>query len=232
MSKAGLDLSKIIFHDFHDREFVKEKKDKNQIVLHHTVSGKGVGGDVNWWLKDKKRIGTSFLIANDGEIHQVFNSAYWAYHLGLKSSHFQKEGLSYKDLNPTSIGIEIDSWGGLVKHSKDGLWYPAKWSKQLRMFVPNFKSGAVENVVEYPEGYRDFYGFERYTDEQIASTAALLIYLAEKYDIPLEYNADMWDVSKEALTGKSGIWTHTSYRRDKSDCHPQAELIEMLKSLA
>ena len=41
----------------------------------------------------------------------------------------------------------------------------------------------------------------------------------------------MWDVSKNALTGKPGVWSHTSYRFDKSDIHPQQEVIDMLKSL-
>jgi hypothetical protein len=41
----------------------------------------------------------------------------------------------------------------------------------------------------------------------------------------------MFDVSKEALSGESGIWSHTSFRSDKSDIHPQGELIKMLKSL-
>jgi hypothetical protein len=41
----------------------------------------------------------------------------------------------------------------------------------------------------------------------------------------------MWEVSKEALKSVPGIWSHTSVRSDKSDCHPQLELIAMLKSL-
>ena len=52
----------------------------------------------------------------------------------------------------------------------------------------------------------------------------------DRYNIPLEYNQDMWDVSINALKGAPGIWTHVSYRSDKSDCHPQPELIEMLQS--
>ena len=41
----------------------------------------------------------------------------------------------------------------------------------------------------------------------------------------------MWEVSAEALKGKQGVWSHTSFRFDKSDIHPQPEIIEMLKSL-
>ena len=41
----------------------------------------------------------------------------------------------------------------------------------------------------------------------------------------------MWDISDKALAGEAGVWTHVSFRTDKSDCHPQPELIQMLKSL-
>jgi len=45
------------------------------------------------------------------------------------------------------------------------------------------------------------------------------------------YNGNMWDVNEDALNGEPGVWTHVSYRSDKSDCHPQPELIDVLKSL-
>ena len=38
-------------------------------------------------------------------------------------------------------------------------------------------------------------------------------------------------ISANAMAGKEGVWTHTSYRADKSDCHPQNELIERLMGL-
>ena len=42
----------------------------------------------------------------------------------------------------------------------------------------------------------------------------------------------MFETNEKALKGYHGVWTHTSYRTDKSDCHPQPELIEMLKNIA
>ena len=41
----------------------------------------------------------------------------------------------------------------------------------------------------------------------------------------------MWDISQEALSGKAGIWSHTSFINYKSDCYPDERLIKMLKSL-
>jgi len=89
----------------------------------------------------------------------------------------------------------------------------------------------TENVQVYEKSYRGYFGFEKYTTKQIETVKELLLLWKERYNITLTYNEDMWDVSKDALTGKPGVWTHTSYRSDKSDCHPQPELVEMLKSL-
>ncbi|MFW6226355.1 MAG: peptidase C14 caspase catalytic subunit P20, partial [bacterium] len=86
-------------------------------------------------------------------------------------------------------------------------------------------------VVHYPNGYRGYYYYEKYTDDQIKTTGELLLYWNKTYDIPLDYNDNMWEVNDDALGGKRGIWSHTSYRNDKSDVHPQPELIEMLKTL-
>lgn len=227
----SLDLSKIVQHDFSAREYNRELYDKKQIVLHHTVSGDGVDGDINWWLKDGKRIGTCILIARDGTIHQVFSSKYWAYHLGENGDDHKKVGLKYQRNDMKSIGIEIDSWGGLVKDESTGSWYPAKWDSVKKKMIPNKSVKPIQNVTEYPNGYRGFKGFESYTDAQIEAVKNLLEYWGESYGIPLDYNEDMWDISAKALSGYAGVFTHTSFRSDKSDCHPQKELIEMLKNL-
>lgn len=217
-----LDLGEIIQVDFPNDQYIRESYNKNQIVLHHTVSGQGVGGDLAWWRKTASRIGTAIIVGWDGKIYQCFSSKYWAYHLGLRTS-------SNKALNKGSIGVEIDAWGGLVRTNRK--WYPAKWDTDLKKMVANTRVSPIQNVQVYPEGFRGFYGFEKYTDEQIESVRQLLVFWNERYDIPLDYHEDMWDYSENAMEGKKGIWTHVSYRKDKSDCHPQPELIEMLKSL-
>jgi len=208
--------------DFPVNQYYRERQIKNQIVLHHTVSGQGVDGDISWWRSTVERIATAIIIGWDGKIYQCFNSKYWGHHLGIHASNNRK-------LNEQSIGIEIDSWGGLVRRGKQ--WYPAKWDAKLNRNVANTKAKPIENVQLYPDGYRGFYGFEKYTDEQIEAVRQLLVFFCEKYDIPLDYDSTMFNISEKALSGKSGIWSHTSFRTDKSDIHPQPELIEMLKSL-
>ncbi len=217
-----LNLNDIISVDFPDDQYFKEQTDKKQIIIHHTVSGQGVDGDISWWRSTADRVGTAIIIGWDGKIYQCFSTKYWAHHIGLNASN-------NKELNMASIGVEIDAWGGLIRTNR--LWYPAKWDENLKQYVANTAVKPIQNVQVYEQGYRGFYGFEKYTDAQIEATRQLLVFWGEKYKIPLTYNAMMFDVSQEALSGKSGIWSHTSFRSDKSDIHPQPELIQMLKSL-
>ena len=69
------------------------------------------------------------------------------------------------------------------------------------------------------------------TEAQIQTVAELLLFWKNKYGIPLKYNEDMWDVSNDAIGGNPGIWTHCSFRSDKSDLFPMPEMIEMLQGL-
>jgi len=219
---AKLNLNDIIIVDFPDNQYFKEQTDKKQIVLHHTVSGQGVDGDIAWWRSTADRIGTAIIVGWDGKIYQCFSSKYWAYHLGISVTN-------NKALNMASIGIEMDAWGGLVRHNR--LWYPAKWDADIKKFIANTAVKPITNVQTYDQGYRGFYGYEKYTDAQIEAVRQLLVFWGEKYKIPLNYNENMWDISQEALSGKAGVWTHTSFRSDKSDCYPDERLINMLKSL-
>lgn len=218
-----LDLSKIIQVDFPADQYYRQQTKKKQIVLHHTVSGQGVSGDLNWWLQTSSRIATHIIVDWEGKIYQCYSSKYWGHHLGVKASNNVA-------LNKASIGVEIDSWGGLMRHNRH--WYPAKWDKEKKRFVANTNIAPIKNVQVYPEGFRGFYGFEKYTNEQLLAIRKLLVYWKSRYDIPINYNKGMWNLNDDALKGKAGVWTHVSYRKDKSDCHPQPELISMLKSLS
>jgi len=212
-------LDKIIKVDFPVEQYIPRITEKNQIVLHHTVSpSNSVKGDIATWLRSKLRIATCMIIDEDGTPFQCFSSKYWAYHLGIKSSVFKKHNIKYELLDDNSIGIEIDSAGGLTK--KGGEWYDT-YNHKL----------SDDKVVEYPDAYRGYHAFQKYTNEQIETVRELLVFWNKRYGIPLDYNEDMWDVSENALKGTPGIWSHTSYRSDKSDIHPQKELIDMLKKL-
>ena len=56
--------------------------------------------------------------------------------------------------------------------------------------------------------------------------------ILKKIRHPNTYQPDMWKLNTQALNGTPGIWTHVSFRADKSDCHPQLSLINLLKGLS
>ncbi len=211
------DLKPISFEDINiemidwDKYYKTEYK-KKQIVIHHSVSGPGTRGDIATWKKYKSNIGTCIIIDRTGGIHQLFSSKYWAYHLGCGNSTLDKY----------SIAVELDNWGQLEE--RDGKYYTIY--------------GNTVNVPKtiYPEGFRGEQIFESYHYDQLRTLGALLLFWNKRYNITLKYNEDMFDVSQNALNGNPGVWTHVSYRpfpsnKSKWDCHPDPELISMLKTL-
>jgi len=232
---ADLDLNAIVQVEFSKDQYYQEETDKKTVVLHHTVSGKGSINVARYWETTPEEVATAMIVDWDGKIHQLFSTKFWAHHIGIKSDFLKEKGYAdyltrNKMLNKQSIGIEINSWGGLMKNSNNN-WYPVKWDDESHKYIPNLSVKPIQNVQTYDNGFRGFFGFEKYTNEQIESVRQLLIYWNNRYGIPLGYNDDMWDLSKNALEGKPGVWAHVSYRLDKSDIHPQPEIIKMLKSL-
>lgn len=208
-------------HSFPKEQYFQVKHPKKQIVLHHTVSPVGVMGDISWWMRTEERVGTWCIIDDLGIVHRLFSSSAWAHHLYVSSPRNKIEKKFKKQnsiLNKQSIGIEIDSIGGL-KEVSIGTWIDA-YGREYK--------GEIEF---YPNGFRGYEAFGKYTDSQISTLYKLIKYLSQYYNIPLFYYPQMWDICCEALSGEPGIFTHVSYRTDKSDCHPQPNLIKMLKLL-
>ena len=207
-------------------EFLSEVFDKYQIYIHHTAGNASARNTMqDWNIDNRGRIATCVTISNkgtsnskDGEIVQGFSSKYWAYHLGVKSSHFRNIELPYKELDKYSIGIELCAWGPLTL--KNGKFY-----NYVNREVP------ANQVCELTEPFKGFKYYHKYSDAQIESVKNLLLYWSEVYNIPLDYNEDIWGVTKRAYKLEPGVYTHNSVRADKTDVFPQPELIEMLKSL-
>lgn len=190
--------------------YYREEFEKTQIVLHHTVSGPGIRGDLATWKKYKSNIATCMIIDRDGTINQLFSSKYWGYHLGAGKSSLDKH----------SIGIEIDSWGQL---------------KEINGKLFTVYGNEVDvPIAHYPLGFRGEQIFEAYTTEQIRAVGELLLFWNKRYNIPLTYREEMWDVSEKALKGEPGVWAHVSYRPtpQKFDAHPDPNLISMLRTIS
>ena len=179
--------------NFPDTQYVREETAKKQIVLHHTVSGDSVNGDMSWWLHTTERVATAYVISREGHLHRCFDDRF-------------------------------------TQHT-DGKFYPI--TTQNGKVVPNLKCKPVRNIYEYctAQKYRGFQYFERYTTAQLDTLGELLRHLMETHRIKPNYQSDIWNVTPRALLGQEGIFAHASYRQDKSDAHPQVELVNLLKSL-
>lgn len=233
-----------------------KETDKWQIVLHHTASGgvssnaNGAANDILFWeqqvAKTGTKVATSFILTRDGTILQLFSTRYWAYHLGITDAWFTQygtPGIDNVQLNSQSVGIEIDNWGGLI--NVGGSWYPAANPKGAA--IP------IQNVIEYkapnyPHGFHGYFAFEKYTPDQIASLRVLIHAINVGFPkIQLKYENDLlpgvnmwgtydngsgkWLAEKAAYAENKGVWTHVSYNPEKSDCQPQPELVDMLRTL-
>jgi N-acetyl-anhydromuramyl-L-alanine amidase AmpD len=213
-----LDISKIKQARLKESQFFAELSLKTQIYLHHTAGGGNAEAVSRYWNGNTERIATAFIIGADGLIVQCFSSKHWAWHLGVGQKEFKAQGVPYKNLNKTSVGIEVCNWGYLKE--KNGHFY-----NYVNARVPD----SMVTTLETPyKGYKHWY---KYTDAQIESTRQLLVYLCETYDIPKEYRSEIFGLDKEAFKGTPGIYTHNSVRKDKSDIYPCPRMIEMLKNL-
>jgi N-acetyl-anhydromuramyl-L-alanine amidase AmpD len=210
--------------EFPSSQYVREEFPKKQIYLHHTAGNSSATNVFRWWASNPERVATCVAIAGpgstdgDGKIVQGFGSKYWAYHLGVKPIVFSRLGIPYTNLDKISIGIEICNWGQLSY--TNGKFY-------------NYVGGEVaeKDVIKLDRPYKRHIYFHNYSDAQIQSVKDLLLLWKDRYNIPLTYKEDIWDVTPRALRGESGVFTHNSVRLDKVDIYPHPKMIEMLKSI-
>ena len=228
----SLDIKQINQKELTSDQYFREDTSaiKKQIVIHHTAGDASSVNTVHGWQFTPERVGTAFVISGkaknekDGDIYQAFGSKYWAYHIAFSKST-NKIPKKYHNFNlekqiaKSSIGIEICNWGILVKDNEGNF--------------RNYVNGIVpkEEVLEFEQPFRGYKYYHAYSDAQLESLKKLLVFLCNKYNISKKYNEDMWNISTKALDGENGIWTHISYRTDKTDCPPQPKLIKILKEL-
>jgi len=226
----GLNLAGIKQIRFPDDEYCREKQTKRQVILHHTVSGDNPTSIADDWATRKGKTCTPFIIARDGAIYQLFSSMFWSIHLFFDNKPFERFKIRKSkraEIEKQSIGIEMISWGGLVEGHKDNQFITTYGN------VLNYKTEAdmLKDISYYPDGYRGYNYFQKYTEAQLVSAYQLCHYLMKRYGITHTFDSEMFDISKKALEQTPGVWVHSSFRDDKSDCPPQPELIEMLKAL-
>lgn len=187
-------------------QYFSQVYEKKQIVLHHTAGSRSATNTANFWNGNIEAVATDFIIDGDGTIIRVIPKGYWAWHLGVGRG----------DLDSAAIGIEICAYGYL--YERGGLYY-------------NAYGGIVSPEEVERKQFKGFQYFQTYTEKQIESLGLLLKYLQTEYSIPFSYSDSIFAYSEEAMAGKKGIYTHNSFKQDKTDIYPAKNIVSLLKSL-
>lgn len=212
------DLDVDTSHNLGSEQYIKQVFEKDKIFIHYTVSGPDAKSVIKYWDVNAPRISTAFVISGngieDGKIYEAHNPDYWSFHLGIKGT----KGI----IDKHSIGIEICSWGRLEK----------KGDKYLNTYGAEVPSNEVYTL---NDSWRGNYYYHAYTDKQIESLEKLIIWIINTYNISIqniEFNKDWMEYNEDIIkTKKSGIWTHTNVRKDKSDSYPDHRLFELLNRI-
>lgn len=208
--------------------YFKDKYEKKQIIWHHSAGWDNARGMFDWWKADgKTHVATAIGITDNGVVTRGFDEDYWAASIGCGAKVFIDNGVPLKHVNGVvvnntlldqhAVAVEVCNWGNLTE--SNGKYY--SWSKTE---IPKDK------VIEL--NYKGFKYFETYTKEECSSLMYWTLLCAIKYNIPLNFSYDdMFSVSKKALSGTPGLYTHNSYRSDKTDVSPQQCIIDIAKKL-
>ena len=201
--------------------------------IHHTAGWDNPFNTVSNWNRDKRgRVATQYCIGGtnvkgkeakyDGVVVECFPNNYLGWHLG-KVGNFQ--------ISKMSGGVELNNFGYLKK----------KGDKYYTYVNTEVKS---EYVCDLGYKFRGHQYWHAYSDKQIESLRLLILHLKDIYPkMDLEngipkmlkegvHPKEAFEFNEDAYNAKQfGLWSHTSVRKDKFDCFPQEELVNMLSSL-
>ena len=148
---------------------------------------------------------------------QAFPEKGQGWHLGRTGSGW---------MNRHSVGLEICSMGYLNDDDKT--------------YVESRCTPNEITVLEKP--FKGYTKWQRYTPEQIKATEKWIRYIGERDEIDIRKGLQQFikdhgpykgfDFQEDAFYGKvKGLLTHTNVRRDKWDCYPNPDFVDMIMSL-
>lgn len=216
-------------HYLPKEEYIDGPIQNEYIVLHHTAGNANPYMCIDQWGKDTRgKIATEFVLGGvnhhngndefDGIMVQAFPKGCQGWHLGKTASGF---------MNRHSVGLEICSMGYLDNIDKTTYVGSKCIADQIR---------------ELPQHFKGKLFWHKYSESQIKETEKWIKYVGErdKIDIRLglkqfikKYGATKgFDFQENAFYGKvKGLLTHTNVRKDKMDCYPDPDFVDMIISL-
>lgn len=215
-------------------QYYQSAQTKRQIILHHTAGG-SAASSIAHWASNPARIATPYVLDRDGSTYECFDPKFWSYHMGA----------GIKSLEQSSIGIEICSYGCLAvanqdddkgKYKKgDAITYAGRKMDDIKIVkLPPFRPHVnpfVKNPLVNEKVTYDGTLWEAYTPAQIAALKLLLPYLLDRFKIPIQVDRNNFWEYRSPATLPSGIWSHTTVRKEKIDIFPQKEIVELVYSL-
>ena len=224
ISNMGLDIDE---YHLPMGEYLNGDYKNDYIILHHTAGGANPISVVDCWSRDTLgKVATEFIVGGqncntgntkyDGQIVRAFPEGCQGYHIGSSGSSY---------MNTHSVGIEMCNFG----YVNGGKTY----------------TGAnvnPEQIVTLNSPYKGYLHWHKYSDEQLNAVRELLLYISNRDNIDLHEGLYKWikaegvfkafDYHVDAYKGNvKGLLTHTNIRKDKFDCSPQPNLVDMIMSL-
>ena len=213
------------------------KLEPENFFIHHTAGWNNPYNTINSWNKDTRgRVATQYCIGGtsikigkygddkyNGTVVECFPNDYIGWHLG-KVGNF--------DMSKYSSAVEINNFGYVDKKGD-------KYYNYVNVEVP-------ENMVcDLGYEFRGHRYWHAYTTKQLKKLGLLIKHVQKIYPkidmsagIPKllkdgVHPKEAFEFNDDAYDGRiKGLWTHTSVRKDKYDCFPQKELVELLKSFS
>lgn len=208
-------------------EYIEGPVTNDYIFIHHTAGWNNPYKTIDSWGRDSRgRVATEFVLGGqnirnnnddyDGVMVQAFPEGGQGWHLGKTGSGF---------MNRHSVGIEINNFG----YIKDGKTYAGTTAHE-------------DQICKLKEPFKGYIEWHNYSPAQIEALNLWLRYIAERDSIDIRVGLVQWikkygptkafEFQEDAYYGKvKGLLTHTNVRRDKFDCYPHPDLIDMLLSL-
>ena len=180
--------------------YYQEKNTKTQIVLHYTAGF--LKGDIAALSKPNNHVSTPFIIARNGNIINLWSSAYWSYHLGSGAIGGNTRG------SKRTIAVEISNIGFLKRID----------NKLVTVYSDTDVYCDINQTRFYTKldsPYRGAYYYATFTRQQYDSLLLLLRYLTAAYNIPKEFLPEdkRYVVGNESdLVNFKGIVSHVNYR--------------------
>ena len=215
-------------HHLPEGEYIKGPVKNEYIFLHHTAGNANPYRCIDNWGRDKRgRIATEFVLGGinhrngddeyNGVMVQAFPEGGQAFHLGKTQSGW---------MNRHSVGLEICSMGYL--------------DDELKTYVGS--KCQPEQVIQLKKPFRGYLNYHKYSDEQIKATEKWIRYVGERDEIDIRLGLKKYIQAYGPVKGfgfqmsaslgeVKGLLTHTNVRKDKSDCYPDPNLVDMILSL-